>query len=179
MVTRDLAIGFAFCFLSLAGGARAVSADCPTPASPDRIALSILIAHGSQDEIDAEGGIDAQCAALSRRLPVSFSTLRAKAQRCFNLAFGERAEMALPSGGSVQFLPISVVDDRLHVQVEMPGVLNTRLRTLTGRAVIVAAGKDDIGQLFIELTPSFTPPILLTPGKQNVPRVRQAGDHRP
>jgi hypothetical protein len=178
MVMRDLALGAAFCLLAL-GTAGLVQADCPTPASPDRIALSILIAHGSQGEIDGQGGIDAECAALNGRLPVAFSTLRAKAQRCFNLAFGESAEMALPSGGSVQFLPISIVDDMLHVQLLMPGVLNTRLRTATGRAVIVAAGKDEIGQLFIELTPSFTPPLLLTPGQQKVPKVRQAGDHRP
>lgn len=179
MVTRDLAIGFAFCLLSLGGSARLAQADCPTPASPDRIALSILIAHGSQDEIDGVGGVDAECTALQGRLPVAFSTLRTNAQRCFNLAFGESAEMTLPSGGTVQFLPISIVDDLLHVQLQMPGVLNTRLRTPTGRAVIVAAGKDEIGQLFIELTPSFTPPLLLTPGQQKVPKVRRAGDHRP
>jgi hypothetical protein len=175
MMIRELAIGAAF-RLALGTGA-AVRADCPTPASPDRIALSVLIAHGSQEEGDAGGGVDAECEPLKRRLPVAFNTLRARAQRCFNLAFGERAEMTLPSGGTVQFLPISIVDDRLHVQVEMPGVLNTRLRTLTGRAVIVAAGKDELGQLFIQLTPSFTPPVLVDPSQQNVPKVRQVGDH--
>ena len=60
-----------------------------------------------------------------------------------------------PQGQEVRLLPISIVNRELHMQVEMPGRVNTRMRMTSGRGVILGGVRHDDGYLIVHLQPVF------------------------
>ncbi len=77
------------------------------PAVPIRIDVQIV--RGSNQIVPAH--TDPECAEIKRRLPMSFSTLEMVARRQFQLAFGEKGRVLLPTGRQMYLIPISVVRD--------------------------------------------------------------------
>jgi hypothetical protein len=91
-------------------------------------------------------------------------TLRTVGSKRFDLPLGQKAEVPLPTGSAVQFLPIAIVDGRLHMHLEMPGV-NTRLQVKSGRRVVLGGPPYEDGVVIVELTPTFD---TIEPGPEPV-----------
>ena len=70
----------------------------------------------------------------------------------------ESGRLLLPEGREVRFLPISVLHRKLHMQVEMPGILNTRMRMTSGRGVILGGVEHGAGYLIVYMVPNFRLP---------------------
>ena len=137
------------CAVSLlfAGAASAQQAAPDIP--PITFKISIARAHPQ------EGGITPDCVELARRLPMRFGSISGCAPTVFHVPFGERAELALPTGSSIRVLPVTVLRDHLHMQFELPGVVNTRLQMRHGRPVIVGGLPHEGGLLIIQVVPEF------------------------
>lgn len=137
------ALGFFF------GGSAAAQDQLPRDIPPITFKISVALA------LPQEGQIDPDCLELSRRLPMRFGSLTHCAPRVFRVPFGERAEMELPTGSVVSVLPVQVHRDQLHMQFELPGMVNTRLQMTHGRPVIMGGIKYDGGLLIIQVVPEF------------------------
>jgi len=103
-----------------------------------------------------EGGVAQDCLELSRRLPMRFGSLTGCAPRVFRVPFGEYAVMKLPTGSAIRILPVQVHRDQLHMQFELPGVVNTRLQMAHGRPVIMGGLPHEGGLLIIQVVPEFS-----------------------
>ena len=88
-------------------------------------------------------------------IPGPFRSVRMQEQRSYNLRMGEQGRYPLPSGGEIHMLPVQVLDQRLHMQFEMPGVVNTRLRLRNGKRMVVGGVPFKNGQLIIQVEPEF------------------------
>lgn len=156
---RPALLTFAAGFL-LAGAASAqeVSRDIPP------VTFKISIARA----LPQEGGIEPDCLELSRRLPMRFGSISHCAPRVFRVPFGERAEMQLPTGSAIRILPVQVHRDQLHMQFELPGVVNTRLQMTHGRPVIMGGLPHEGGLLIIQVVPEFSH-YLKGPARQKRP----------
>jgi hypothetical protein len=122
------------------------------PATP--VAFEVNVCLASQPE----GEVDPECRSMQSQLPVRFGTLKVQQRRNLNVVFGEPGGVELPTGSTVEFRPISIVESQLHMQLEMPGVMNTRLRLQSGRSVILAGERHGNGYLIIEVKPTFAAP---------------------
>ncbi len=141
-----------------------------------RVQFEVMVAQA----FDREGAIDPECRQLSQRLPMRYGTIRLVHQRMFDLDFGKAATLQLPSGRLLSFLPIQVVDRRLHLQYRMSDVVNTRLQLVSGLPVILGGEPLDGGFLIVQLTPSFVPAETRTverPSGPAGPRVRRVAGH--
>jgi len=103
----------------------------------------------------AEGVVDPDCVDIQKRLPMTFGSLQTVQSERFRLDTGEAARFELPTGRQVNMVPVSVIGPHLHIQFQMSGVMNTRLQMVSGRPVIVGGERHGVGQLILELTPSF------------------------
>ncbi len=130
--------------------AGAASAQQAAPDIPP-VTFKISLAHA----LPQEGGISPDCVELSRRLPMRFGSITRCAPTVFRVPFGEQAELALPTGSSIRVLPVTVLRDHLHMQVELPGVVNTRLQMRHGRPVILGGLPHEGGLLIIQVVPEF------------------------
>jgi hypothetical protein len=74
------------------------------------------------------------------------------------------------------------------MQVQMPGVVNTRLRIQSGRSLILAGQRHSDGYLIIEIRPTFNPappePIIVdthrpTPAPSPAPQAEPVGSRTP
>ncbi len=115
-----------------------------------------------------EGGVDPACLELSRRLPMRFGSLRGCAPRVFRVPFGEYAVMQLPTGSAIRILPVQVHRNQLHMQFELPGVVNTRLQMAHGRPVIMGGLPHEGGLLIIQVVPEFSD-YLMEPARPEPP----------
>ncbi len=133
----------------------AARAQAPEPAAVS-VAIEVRLIYGSADE----GEIDAELAStheyLTRVLPMQFGTLRGFDSRRVELQLGQRGDVPLPTGSDLQLLPIAIVDGRLHMHLEMPG-MNTRLRIPSGRPLIIGGPRYENGFVIVELRPVFSP----------------------
>jgi len=119
------------------------------------VLVRTLVVHAEQKP----GQVDWICEKLKKKLaPMNFGTLRVVQQRQFKLRFGEQGALSLPEGREVRFLPISVVHRQLHMQIEMPGLVNTRMRMVSGRGVILGGVEHGDGYLIVHVIPSFRMP---------------------
>jgi hypothetical protein len=126
----------------------------PVVASSTAVAFEVNVCLASKPE----GEVDPECRSMQSQLPVRFGTLKVQKRHNVTVTFGEPGGIELPTGSTVEFRPISIVDNQLHVQLEMPGVMNTRLRLQSGRSVILAGQRHSDGYLVIEVKPTFKPP---------------------
>jgi hypothetical protein len=120
----------------------------------DRVQFEVMVAQA----FDREGSIDPSCQELSKRLPMRYGTIRMVRHRNFDLDLGKAATVQLPSGRLLSFLPIQVINRRLHLQYRMSNVVNTRLQLVSGKPVILGGEPFDGGFLIVQLTPSFAAP---------------------
>jgi hypothetical protein len=131
--------------------AGAVSAqEAPRDIPPITFKISVARA------LPQDGAIDPDCVELSRRLPMRFGSLTRCAPRVFRVPFGERAQMQLPTGSDIRVLPVTVLRNQLHMQLELPGVVNTRLQMTHGRPVILGGLPHEGGLLIIQVVPEFS-----------------------
>jgi hypothetical protein len=125
-----------------------------------------------------KGVVDPDCVDLQKRLPMPFGSLQTVQSESFLLAPGDAARFELPTGRPVSLLPISVIGRYLHVQFQMTGIMNTRLQLVSGAPVIVGGERHGVGQLILELTPTFDslegPAAPSTAGSKG-PTVRRVG----
>ena len=90
-----------------------------------------------------------------RGIPGQFKSVSMQQQRSYTLRLGERGRHALPTGSEIHMVPEQVRDQRLHMQFEMPGVVNTRLRMQNGKRMIVGGVPFKNGHLIIQVRPEF------------------------
>jgi len=132
--------------LLAADGARAQEASESQP-----IVLGVRVVHAMKEK----GEIGPGCEDMLKRLPMHFGALELVQSQEFELKVGQRTQFALPSGRTVRMLPVGIQGRQLHLHFEMSGIMNTRLRMLSGRPMIVGGEPHRGGQLIVEVTPSF------------------------
>lgn len=135
--------GFVF-----AGLARAES---PTP-----IEVDVQIVHASNAIQPAK--VDPECESLRKKLPMDFAHLEMKQRKRLSLAFGQSGRLMLPSGRAMNFVPISIVQDRLHLHFQIERMVDTRLQLKNGKEVIVGGEAYDRGRIIVMVRPSFALP---------------------
>ncbi|MFQ5513792.1 MAG: hypothetical protein ACE5FG_05085 [Myxococcota bacterium] len=135
--------------------ARAVRAE-PRVGPVDRpVVVKVMVVHARQQP----GIVDPLCEDLRKKLRLmNFRSLRVVQQQSFKLRMGEQGAMQLPEGRRLEFLPISVIGGELHMQVMMPGVVNTRMRMANRRGVILGGVRYGDGVLVVQLQPTFRLP---------------------
>ncbi|MFQ5698803.1 MAG: hypothetical protein ACE5IL_11030 [Myxococcota bacterium] len=129
-------------------------------------AAAAALAHGRGVSLrvmvvstDPEGeGDDPGCGGLRRQLgPMRVGRMHMLEQRNFVLRFGEVGAVTLPAGGVVRLIPIGIHAQRLHMQLQMPGQVDTRVQMPAGRAVIVGGARYGRGHLIVRIIPYFQP----------------------
>ncbi len=134
--------------------APAADAQSPEAMKARAVRLKVLVVYASPKE----GKIDPACTELHQRLlraNMNLKSLRVVGERRFKLDFGHQEQMLLPSGRQLRFLPITIVKNELHMQFEVPDVINTRLRLASGRPVILGGHRHGEGQLIVQVVPKF------------------------
>jgi len=164
--------------------AQPVFAQSPLPLAADQVSFQIRVCLGSE----GDGGVDPECESIQAQLPKRFGTLKLQQQGALALELGQPQGLVLPTGSELYFRPISILERKLHMQVNMPGIVNTRVLLSSGRSVILAGVRHEDGQLFVELNPRFIAPTVPEPmlaepvrprrPRRNVPEVRQVGGRR-
>ncbi len=162
----------------LAGGVPygAVARAEPRVGPVDRpVLVHVMVVHAKVEP----GPIDPGCVPLKRKLGMmNFRTLRMLQQQRFKLQMGQQARMQLPAGRHFEILPISVIDRELHMQVQMPGMLNTRVRMPSGDSMILGGLAFEDGVLVLQLKPEFRlprPPSAAARHKRELRRLRHLG----
>ncbi len=136
-------------------GSPVARADSELRAPRRSVLVRTLVVHAEKKP----GQVDWICEELKKKLKLmNFGTLRVVQRRLFKLAFGEAGRLPLPEGREVRFLPISILHRQLHMQVEMPGLVNTRMRMKNGRGVILGGVEDGDGYLIVYVVPNFRIP---------------------
>jgi len=119
-------------------------------ARPVHVQVLIALADPQYDSDDPD------CAPIRRELgPVDVGHLRLVDRRMLQLGFGEHGAIILPIGSEVRLMPINVHQHRLHMQLVMPGRMNTRLQMLEGKPVIVGGPRMQHGHLLVRITSEF------------------------
>ncbi len=119
---------------------------------PEMVHVRVFVAHAalSGNEIDPE------CMDLKRRLgPMKVGSLRKVSNRAFHLKFGQSGAMVLPTGGKLRVVPLSIIRERLHLRVQMSGVVSTRLQMTSGSPIIVGGPKHKGGNLIVQIVPEY------------------------
>ena len=130
----------------------ASSALAEPAAKTNSIAVRVLVARGGMEP----GGIDKDCKELVSQLgPLRFQSLKLVQKRTIYLQMGQRGAVQLPTGGDLRIVPLSIIRERLHMRVEMPGVVNTRLRMQSSRPVIVGGPRHQGGHLIVQIIPEY------------------------
>ena len=152
------------------------------------VSFDVQVVHGSNEE---EAEADPRCDQIRRELPIPFKSLAQVQREELNISLGQAGSLKLPSGRQIRLVPISIVDNRLHLLLKMEGLVESQLRLRSGRAVIVGGEPYQNGRIIIKLTPSFQvpPAIAVTPALRHglqpanetprLPDVETVGHPRP
>ena len=142
------------------------------------IQIRVSIARASQNE----GVIDPLAMDIYEHLPAKFHSIVLIEDRTVAVLLGEQARVKLPTGNEVRLLPVAVHGGQLHLQLEMPDVVNTSMRLANSRAFYV--GGVPLGQdtLVFKLVPEFAPyvksPDTRTASRPDAPTVQRASDRK-
>ena len=139
--------------LSLAPGPSAVT-EPQTKLPP--IKIRVVVANASE----AEGEVDARANDIYEHLPARFHSIKLVEERTIEVQFGDLGELVLPTGVTVRLLPVAVHDNQLHMQLEIPEVLNTSMRMSNSRAFYVGGVEGPDGTLILKLVPEFSAYIV-------------------
>lgn len=138
----------------------------------DPVTIDVQVAHASNTIKPAR--VDPDCRQLQRQLPMRFNHLTTQQKKKLDLKMGQAGTIQLPSGRPVRFIPISIVEDRLHMHLGIRGLVETRLQLQNGKAVIVGGEKDASGgRIIVLVRPSFTVPAPSDPPAG--PRLHRVG----
>ena len=118
------------------------------------ITIRISVATASEDE-SAEA-MEPSARDIYEHLPAKFHSIRMIEERTIKVVFGEVAHVALPTGAEVRLTPVAVHGGQLHLQLEMPEVLNTSMRMANSRAFYVGGVPYEGGTLVFKLVPEFS-----------------------
>jgi hypothetical protein len=103
-----------------------------------------------------EGSDDPECRELRKRLgPMDVGPLHMMRKSNCQLGFGENCAVPLPAGGEIRLKPLSIHKQRLNMQLQMPGWVNSHLRMRAGKPLIVNGPRYQGGQLLIQIVPRF------------------------
>jgi hypothetical protein len=125
------------------------------------VTIRVVVANASE----AEGEIDARANDIYEHLPARFHSIQLIEERTIQVQFGDRGELALPTGATVRLMPVAVHDNQLHLQLEIPEVLNTSMRMSNSRAFYVGGVEGPNGTLILKLVPDFSAYIVKKDGR--------------
>ncbi|HTO06118.1 MAG TPA: hypothetical protein VMR86_03600 [Myxococcota bacterium] len=153
----------------------APSAPAPVRALPP-IQIRISIARASE----AEGPIDPLAKDIYEHVPKKYHSISMVDDRTVAVLLGEEARVKLPTGSEVRLVPVAVHGGQLHLQLEMPDVVNTSMRLANSRAFYVGGVRMGNDTLVFKLVPEFTPyvssPDTRTASRPTAPDVKRASD---
>jgi hypothetical protein len=151
------------------------SAQVPKPplAIPP-ITIRIAVANASE----AEGAMDPKARDIYEHLPAKYQSIRLIEERTLTVVFGEVARVALPTGTEVRLVPVAVHGGQLHMQLEMPELLNTSMRLSNSRAFYVGGVPYEGGTLVFKLVPEFSAYIESPVERAQSPQTQPAGGKR-
>ncbi len=121
-------------------------------AEPQMVRVYVLIAHA-----DRSGDhVDPDCESLKKRLgPIRVGSLHKVGNWAFHLRMGQAGALELPTGAQLRIVPLSIIRERLHLRVQLPGLVNTRLQMTSGRPVIVGGPRHKGGNLIVQIIPEY------------------------
>ena len=139
------------------------------------ILIRVLIARASE----SEGAVDPAARDIYEHLPAKYHSITLVEDRTVAVLLGEQAHVQLPTGSEVRLLPVAVHGGQLHLQLEMPDVVNTSMRLANSRAFYVGGVRLGKDTLVFKLVPEFaayvTPPSAPTvAGSPSTPNVEHA-----
>jgi hypothetical protein len=126
------------------------------------IIIHISVAYASEEQ----GDVDPVARDIYEHLPAKYHSIQMIDDRTISVLFGEQAHVSLPTGSEVRLLPVAVHGGQLHLQLEMPEVLNTSMRLSNSRAFYVGGVPHGHGTLVFKLVPDFTPYIEAPPAQR-------------
>ena len=152
--------------LALSGGAASVAraqSNAAAPvvprAEPQEVArelppirIHLLIARASE----VEGKVDPGARDIYEHLPAKYHSIALLDDRTVNVNLGDEAHVYLPTGSEVRLLPVAVHGGQLHLQIEMPDVLNTSMRLANSRAFYIGGVRLGEDTLVFKLVPEFS-----------------------
>ncbi|MCP4003576.1 MAG: hypothetical protein GY725_05220 [bacterium] len=151
--------------------AQEVEASAPRRGAPP-ISFRVTVVYATQKP----GEVDARALPLSNRLPMKFGSVQMLEQKALSVTFGEQVKLGLSTGGEVRLLPVAVHQNQLHMQFQMPDVVNTRLKMTNGRPMILGGVPHKDGYLIIEVLPDFTKYLVdRKPNQQTGPQTISIG----
>lgn len=124
----------------------------PHPPEQRSVQLRVMVIQAFEQ---ARGPSDPECAAVPRKLgPLHFGTLRLIHQRRVRAVMGENLRVLLPDG-EVRMMPVSVVQQRLHMYLNWPGQVNSNVRMQRGKPLILGGPRHGDGHLLVYIEPDF------------------------
>jgi hypothetical protein len=142
------------------------------------IQIHVSIARASEDE----GTVDPRARDIYEHLPAKYRSIKLVDDRTVAVLLGEQAHVKLPTGGEVLLLPVAVHGGQLHLQLEMPEVVNTSMRLANSRAFYVGGVRFGDDTLVFKLVPEFAAYVdhnaPRSVGLPSTPNVNQAGNKR-
>ena len=178
--------------LALSGGAARLacaqsssSGAPPAPrAEPQEVArelppirIRLLIARASE----VEGNVDPGARDIYEHLPAKYHSIALVDDRTLSVNLGDQAHVYLPTGSEVRLLPVAVHGGQLHLQIEMPDVLNTSMRLANSRAFYIGGVRLGEDTLVFKLVPEFSEyvaPANTSVAGTPVPNGKTAASHK-
>ncbi|HTO51791.1 MAG TPA: hypothetical protein VMR50_00275 [Myxococcota bacterium] len=140
------------------------------------IQIRVSIARASVND----GAVDPQAQDIFAHLPAKYHSISMIEDRTVAVLLGEQAHVKLPTGGEVRLLPVAVHGGQLHLQLEMPDVVNTSMRLANSRAFYVGGVRLGEDTLVFKLVPEFAPyvssPETRSAGVPSAPNVTRASE---
>ena len=140
------------------------------------IRIRLIIARASE----VEGPVDPGARDIYEHLPAKYHSITLIEDRTVSVNLGDQAHVWLPTGSEVRLLPVAVHGGQLHMQLEMPDVLNTSMRMANSRAFYVGGVKLGGDTMVFKLVPEFSE--YVAPADTNVagpvPNGKTAAGHK-
>lgn len=142
------------------------------------IRIRLLIARASE----VEGKVDPGARDIYEHLPAKYHSITLVEDRTVKVNLGDQAHVWLPTGSEVRLLPVAVHGGQLHMQIEMPDVLNTSMRLANSRAFYIGGVRLGEDTLVFKLVPEFSE-YVTTPADAEVagtpvPNGKTAAGHK-
>jgi hypothetical protein len=165
--------------------AQATASPIPaTKAEPEVVArelppirIHIVIARASE----VVGIIDPGARDIYEHLPAKYHSITLVQDRTVSVNLGDQAHVWLPTGSEVRLLPVAVHGGQLHMQLEMPDVLNTSMRLANSRAFYIGGVRLGEDTLVFKLVPEFSEYVALPDANvagTPVPNGKTAAGHK-
>jgi hypothetical protein len=122
--------------------------------------------------------MDPKALDIYEHLPAKYHSIRLIEERTISVVFGEVARVGLPTGSEVRLIPVAVHGGQLHLQLEMPELLNTSMRMSNSRAFYVGGVPYQDGTLVFKLVPEFGAYIETPIERAQTPDTQKAGSKR-